>query len=583
MKKTLAWILSVIMLITCLPMTVFASASSMLNNYFYGGIQKPQKPILHHYNNDTWDCVDLWQDENSDIINFGTAVNGRSWDEFMDDNGLMYLNAYIQVDTRIDGGSWNYSADWENGDYSSICENWGTFYVPQVSISPDWMATKTQHFSIFEALYYSFNDPNSNGIFKNMIYRTGTNDENYKYYLDTENHTFGVRYRYKIVATDEHETQTLFSDWSDESSIGKNGNQAPLTKPTSLSAITITSGSCLGDETAAHPKNTIYLDIDVPQSIYNDLKYYEIVENAFQPILIEVQYRVNGGAWTESGIANATTIDSGERLFNGTNQPLKKGDKVEIRMRVAEGNEKNIKGPWSNAYTTYAAVTDYNYKEQPAPKPITSLDQSANETQVTDFITGLKSDSDPKGTSFRKFPVQQAKVTKNSVKIKWNKVNGAAYYVVYGNKCGTKNRYKKIKKVTALNYTQKKLKKGTYYKYLVSAFDKNGKHIATSLTTHIVTNGGKYCNFKSVKTNAKKNAVTLKKKGKTFKLGAKAIKADSKKKVSVHRKIKYETSNKKIATVDASGKITAKKKGTCYVYAYAQNGVFKKIKVTVKK
>ena len=98
-----------------------------------------------------------------------------------------------------------------------------------------------------------------------------------------------------------------------------------------------------------------------------------------------------------------------------------------------------------------------------------------------------------------------------------------------------------------------------------------------------MTNGGKSCNFKSVKTNAKKNAVTLKKKGKTFKLGAKAIKADSKKKVSVHRKIKYETSNKKIATVDASGKITAKKKGTCYVYAYAQNGVFKKIKVTVKK
>ena len=26
----------------------------------------------------------------------------------------------------------------------------------------------------------------------------------------------------------------------------------------------------------------------------------------------------------------------------------------------------------------------------------------------------------------------------------------------------------------------------------------------------------------------------------------------------------------------------AKKKGTCYIYAYAQNGVFKKIKVTVK-
>jgi uncharacterized protein YjdB len=53
-------------------------------------------------------------------------------------------------------------------------------------------------------------------------------------------------------------------------------------------------------------------------------------------------------------------------------------------------------------------------------------------------------------------------------------------------------------------------------------------------------------------------------------------------KVKNHRKIKYESANTKIATVSASGKIKAKKKGTTYVYAYAQNGVFKKIKVKVK-
>ena len=47
--------------------------------------------------------------------------------------------------------------------------------------------------------------------------------------------------------------------------------------------------------------------------------------------------------------------------------------------------------------------------------------------------------------------------------------------------------------------------------------------------------------------------------------------------------MKYESSNTKIATVNAGGKITAKKKGTCFVYAYAQSGAYKKIKVTVKK
>lgn len=100
---------------------------------------------------------------------------------------------------------------------------------------------------------------------------------------------------------------------------------------------------------------------------------------------------------------------------------------------------------------------------------------------------------------------------------------------------------------------------------------------------HIATKGGKYCNYKSVTTKAKKNKVTLKKKGKTFKLGAKAVKESSKLKANAHRKIRYESSDKKIATVDSTGKIKAVKKGTCYVYAYAQNGIYKKIKVTVKK
>ena len=38
----------------------------------------------------------------------------------------------------------------------------------------------------------------------------------------------------------------------------------------------------------------------------------------------------------------------------------------------------------------------------------------------------------------------------------------------------------------------------------------------------------------------------------------------------------------KVATVSKDGKITAKKKGTCYVYVYAVNGCSKKVKVTVK-
>ena len=149
-----------------------------------------------------------------------------------------------------------------------------------------------------------------------------------------------------------------------------------------------------------------------------------------------------------------------------------------------------------------------------------------------------------------------------------------------GNKCGKKNRLKKLKTVKGKSFTQKKLKKGTYYKYVVLAVNSKGKVISASKTIHVATKGGKVTNYKSLKLN--KSSKTLKK-GKTFKLKVtKKVKMNKKAKVKNHRKIKYESSNTKIATVTSKGKIKAKKKGTCYIYAYAQNGVYKRIKIKVK-
>ena len=47
-------------------------------------------------------------------------------------------------------------------------------------------------------------------------------------------------------------------------------------------------------------------------------------------------------------------------------------------------------------------------------------------------------------------------------------------------------------------------------------------------------------------------------------------------------KLRYVSSNKKIATVSKSGKIKAKSKGSCKVYVIAVNGASKAVTVTVK-
>ena len=205
----------------------------------------------------------------------------------------------------------------------------------------------------------------------------------------------------------------------------------------------------------------------------------------------------------------------------------------------------------------------------PALPPSLSAQQKA--------ILHAASDADPANSSFVSLQARPKKITNTSITLVWKKVKGASKYIVYGNKCGRSNRYKKLKTVRTTSYTQKKLKKGTYYKYLVVAI-KGSKAIATSKTIHVATTGGKVGNNKSVKVNKKTFKIGV---GKTVTLKATAVVASKKLKVKKHRAIAFESSNKNIATVSKKGVIKGVQKGTCYVYVYAQNGVMAKVKVVV--
>ena len=77
-----------------------------------------------------------------------------------------------------------------------------------------------------------------------------------------------------------------------------------------------------------------------------------------------------------------------------------------------------------------------------------------------------------------------------------------------------------------------------------------------------------------------KSKVNLKQ-GKKFKLKVKQIAESKKVKLKKHRKVAFESDNQDVAVVSKKAIITAKKKGTCSVYVYAQNGVYKKIKIRV--
>lgn len=199
----------------------------------------------------------------------------------------------------------------------------------------------------------------------------------------------------------------------------------------------------------------------------------------------------------------------------------------------------------------------------------------------------------PKGTKeetknsvFRTLTARVTKVTNTSQKLKWNQMKDADGYVVFAAMCNNgKKKYKfkaveVIHKNTITSYTHKKLKKGTYYRYMVQAYKiVNGKTkiISTSKTIHSTTNGGKYGNISSLKLTGKTLKIKVNQK---YKLKVKEVKKGKKSKR--HRKLMFETSNTKIASVTEKGVIKGKKKGSCTIYVYAQNGVYTKMKVRVK-
>lgn len=230
----------------------------------------------------------------------------------------------------------------------------------------------------------------------------------------------------------------------------------------------------------------------------------------------------------------------------------------------------------SNAPYTYYAVAMKDIEVKAAEVPATPTE--APKPTVTPAPNPTEAPQPTKAPARRgQVLVARAKAAKTSVALSWTKVNGVENYKIYGAKNNGKVKLLKTVSGTTRSWTQKKLKKGTTYKYYVAAFDSYGR-ITKSAVIYTNTTGGKKADIKKVTVN--KKAFTLKK-GKKATIKAKAIasKGTFKKYTS---NIRYVSTNTSVATVSKKGVIKAKAKGKCYVYCYAQNGLYKKVKVTVK-
>ena len=272
------------------------------------------------------------------------------------------------------------------------------------------------------------------------------------------------------------------------------------------------------------------------------------------------------------------------------------GESTELKVKIEPENADLQKLIWKS-HNEKVATTDENGKVTAVGNGTAEITVTTEDGKITaSIMITVKVPDEPtinKTTSFRRLRARSVKQTKTSVTLQWNIIKDADGYFIYGNRCntGTKSyKYRKLATITGgdiSTWTQKDLKKGTYYKYVVKAYRLvNGKKVVTdtSISVHAVTGGGKYGNAKAVSVTQignKRNVskITLKM-GKTAQIKAKEVKKD--KKIARHRKLCYESSNTKVATVTPDGLIRATGKGTCTIWVYAQNGVYKALKITVK-
>ncbi|MCI5936212.1 MAG: Ig-like domain-containing protein, partial [Lachnospiraceae bacterium] len=270
----------------------------------------------------------------------------------------------------------------------------------------------------------------------------------------------------------------------------------------------------------------------------------------------------------------------------------KKGETLSLTAKVVPTNATNQKVTWASSDSKVATVDENGIVTAVGDGTVTISATTANGKSASSMITVKITPEEPDvgdiqmDTTYRKLRLRVPTSTKTTNVLKWTKFSGADGYVIYGNKCNTKSKtYKMVQQVvikdgSTTTWVDKKLASGTYYKYYIKAYKLvNGKKVwlAKSKVVHSTTTGGKYGNAKSVKVN--KTAVSLAA-GKTFTIKAEQIVKDLP--IKKHTEIKYESSNSKVAAVNSKGVIRAKKKGICYIYVYAQNGMCKRVKVTVK-
>ena len=170
------------------------------------------------------------------------------------------------------------------------------------------------------------------------------------------------------------------------------------------------------------------------------------------------------------------------------------------------------------------------------------------------------------------------KSSKTKASLKWNKVSGASGYFVL-KKSPKSKVFKQIAKTKKTSFTDKRLKKNKTYSYVVYPYKiKGGKYYIANGCSKVITRT----------TNSSKKPDTVK--GASINKSTLSLNVGKTANLSVKyngnpfsKWTRWYSSNTKVATVNSSGKVTAKATGATTITAKRPSGYNLTCRVTVKK
>ena len=285
-------------------------------------------------------------------------------------------------------------------------------------------------------------------------------------------------------------------------------------------------------------------------------------------------YAADSSKATTPIIANTKTITVGENFTVDTDILLENVTNKEVAYRttnksMAEVTTQGVvtakksgtvvivatsKEDETRKVLYYVTIKDKPKDTKPTTEPSSEPKKDAP-TEATTEVTTEATTEAPAKVNYSKIPLQTGKKTNviqingGKTKIKKAKVNN-----------------KKIVSVTVKNgkLQIKAKKKG---KAVITITDENGQ--VSKVTVE-------------VKKSVPLKKLSLNKKKVTLKVNQKEKLVVTKNPVTAVTKLKWSTSDKKIATVDQNGKVKAKKKGKVTITVKASNGKKARCKVTVK-